>query len=189
MQFTRPASEVAGGSWIISDENDEINIAYTKANCQGYLLEKNIYEKLVYLAGYKNIQKVESKEESFSTIKDIISKKYGQKETDEFYKAINDLYSEYNNSWQGEEVYNLSVKVENLFLDFIKQDIKNLKTEKEIKEYMRIYEFYKIKNIPEVRNNATGEQITIGFWGINTIDELLNNKLQKVNKENEKILY
>lgn len=183
MKFTRSASEEAGGSWLIANENDEINIAYNKANCQGYLLEMNIYEKLVYLAGYNNVEKVENKEAAFSIIQDAISKKYGKEETDKFFQAINDLYIEYNNTWKGEETYNLAVNLEKLFLNFMRQDISNLKTEKELKKFGEIYDFYTTKNIPEVRNNITGEIITNEFWEID--NEFLSSKLQEIKRNSE----
>lgn len=180
MKFIKPANNELTGSWMISkNENYDINILYAKENCQGYLLHMNAYEKLVYLAGYNNVEKVENKEAPFSIIEDAISKKYGKDKTAEFFTTMNDWYMEYNNDYKGEEVYNLAIKLENLFLKFIETDIKNLKTEKEIKRYTEIYEFYKGKNIPQVKKTLVGEDIKEEVFGINNIDDLLYSRLEE----------
>lgn len=183
MKFIKPSTKKPAGSWIISDENDEINVAYTKENCQGYLLEMNAYEKLVYLAGYNTIEKVENKEAPFSIVQDIISEKYGKEKAADFFKTMNNWYVEYNNNWQGEDVFNLAIKLEKLFLEFIKLDINNLKSENEAKAYIKFYEFYKTKNLPQVTDTISGEQITNEIFEINNIDELLYLKLQEINRE------
>lgn len=186
MKFIKPKSEELGGSWLVSDKNDLINIAYKKANCQGYLLEMNAYEKLVYLTGYDIIEDVENSKASFSTIQDKISKKYGKEKCEDFLRTMNDWYVEYNNNWMGDEVYNLSIKLEELFLEFVKQDINNIQSQNEAINYTKKFEFYKTKNLPEIYETTSNNIITNKVLKIDDLDislKKLNSTLTRVFEE------
>lgn len=178
MKFIKPSTAEAAGSWLISDENGEINIAYTKDNCQGYLVEMNAYEKLVYLAGYNVIDKAEKGEVPLSALKDTIAEKYGEKQVDEFLQTMKDWYTEYLNSYKGEKIYNLAIDLENQFLDFIKQDIESLKTKEEAKKYKSKYDFYMTKNLPVVTDTQSYQDLTREKFDIETLDKMLEEKLK-----------
>lgn len=185
MKFAKPANLEATGSWLIADKKDEYNISYNKQNCLGYLVEMNAYEKLVYLAGYETVEKIEKGEQPISILQEVISKKYGKEKTTKFLKTMEEWYVEYDNSWKGDTVYNLAIELENQFLDFIKYDINSLKTEEEAKRYEEIYKFYKTKNLPQVEDTKTMENITPQLFSTKELDKLLKTKLQELSREGQ----
>ena len=176
-KFTYSAEEEHGGSWGIADSEEEYNIEYSKYNCIGYLIDLNFCEKLVYLAGYKNVERVEFGEILFSDLVDIIAERYGREETDKFFDTVTKMYISYEESWRSDEVFNLAVEAEMMFLDFMKQDIDRLNNAEAAKAYKPIYDFYINKNLPVVEYKNSYANINREFFEIETLDELLNEKL------------
>lgn len=176
-KFMYGAEEEHGGSWGIADSEEEYNIEYSKYNCIGYLIDLNFCEKLVYLAGYKNVEKVEFGEIRFADLVDIIASRYGREETDKFFDTVTKMYVSYEKSWRSDEVFNLAVEAEMMFLDFMKQDIERLNNAQAAKAYKPIYDFYINKNLPVVEYRNSYANINREFFEIEALDELLNEKL------------
>lgn len=178
MKFTYPFSLDVGGSWFIEFNGTEIN--YTKNTSYGYPSYMNMYEKLVYLGGYELIDRIEKCEMPFSDLKKTIAEKYGQTQTDVFFKTLLEWLVEYDERYRGEKIYNLSIELENQFLDFIKQDIESLKTKEEVKEYKPIYEFYIQRNLPQIENTNVKpyKDLTREIFDIETLDKMLEEKLK-----------
>lgn len=189
MKFTNPFSLDIGGMWSIENEKGSLVIEYNKDNCSGYLVDLNAYEKLVYLVGYNTMDKVEKGELPISIVEETITKRYGKEQASKFLQTMKEWYIEYNNSYKGEEIYNLAIEFENVFLECVKQDIDLLETESEIKEYKKVWEYYKAKNLPQVTEEETRKNITNETFNINSIDNMLNKKEQnkvKINNEMER---
>lgn len=184
MKFTQPSSLEHRGSWLIEKENSEYIIEYSKHNCNGYLLDMNAYEKLVYLLGYDTVEKVIANQISFSEVQNMLSEKYGEEETIKFFQTLQDWYTEYENAWKSDVTYDLALSLENQFLDFIKQDIELLKTKEEAEKYKTIYEFYIKKNLPQVKmiqktgtNSESYVNLTSETFDIETLDKMLEEKI------------
>jgi len=178
MKFTNPFTEQVWGAWSIANEKGDLIIDYNKDNCLGYLVELNAYEKLVYLVGYDTIDKIEKGEIPFSTISETISQKYGDEKADEILETMSEWYEKYNDSWKGDEVSDLSIKLENLFLDCMKEDINRISNKEETEKYIKLYEHYKIKNLPQAID-ASGNSITNNIFNISQVDNTLKNKMQE----------
>lgn len=178
MKFTYPFSLDVGGSWFIEFNGTEIN--YTKNNGFGYLSYMNMYEKLVYLGGYELIDRIEKCEVPFSDLKKTITEKYGQEQTDVFFKTLLEWLVEYDERSRGEKIYNLSIELENQFLDFIKQDIEALKTKEEAEKYKPVYEFYINRNLPQIEDTNTQppKDLTREIFDIETLDKMLEEKIK-----------
>jgi len=146
-KFTNPYSTDIFGMWSISNEDGTKTIDYNKDDAIGYLVHLNGYEKLVYLLGYRFIDKVEKGEIPYSEIGKEFSKQYKQKGID-FYATFTNWFEEYQvNGWQGDEIYKLSVDVEKKFLDIAKT-----KNQKRFNQYIE-------KNLPTFKDED-GKDIT-----------------------------
>lgn len=188
MKFVNPFSLDVGAMWSIENERGNLIIDYNKDNGVGYLVDLNAYEKLVCLVGYAIMDKVEKGELPISSIEEAITRKYGKAQASKFLQTMKEWYTEYNNSYKGEKIYNLAIEFEKIFLECIKQDIRLLGTESEITEYKKIWEHYKTKNLPQV-TEETRKNITNETFNIDSIDNMLNGKEQdniKINNEGER---
>ncbi len=174
-KFTTPVKEELTSARIIKNADGSLRIEYQKNNGIGYLLELNAYEKLIYLAGYDTMEKVQKGTIPFSAIKEAIIQEYGQEQADRFLGTMEEWHSEYQNIYQSDKEYELGIKLENLFLEFMKQDISKL-TKKQAKEYKPIYELYKSKVLSKVVETATQKDITNEVFNIAEIDKMLNAK-------------
>lgn len=179
MKFTNPFTLEIGGMWSVENEKGDLVVNYNKDNCFGYLLHLNAYEKLVYLAGYTTMDKVEKGEAPLSIVEETIAKKYGKNKASEFLNIMKEWNIEYDNSYKGDEIYDLAIELENKFLEFVKQDINSLKTEQQIKEYKAIWEHYRTKNLPQVIEEDT-KNITNKTFGIDSIENMLKNKEKNI---------
>lgn len=175
MKFTNPYTLEVGGIWSVENEKGDLVVNYNKDNCVGYLLQLNAYEKLVYLVGYTTMDKVEKGEIPLSTIEETIGKKYGAGKATEFLNIMKEWKIEYDNSYKGDEIYNLAIELENKFLEFVKQDINSLETKQQIEEYKAIWERYETKNLPQVIKEDS-KDITNETFNIDSIKESLKNK-------------
>ena len=184
MKFANPFNLNVGGIWSIENEEGSLIIDYNKDNGAGYLVDLNAYEKLVYLVGYNTMDKVEKGELPISIVEETITKKYGKTQASKFLQTMKEWYTEYNNSYKGEEIYNLAIEFENVFLECVKQDINMLQTENEIREYKEIWEHYKTKNLPQVTEDEAKNNITNEIFNIESIDNMLN-KI-RINNEMER---
>ena len=182
-KFATNVNDDVHGSWSIGDAGDNYEIQYQKSNCIGYLIYMNTCEKLAYLADYKNLEKVELGKLQFSELVDIIAQRYGRVETDIFFATITDMYKSYDENWCSDEVYNLAISVERMFLDFIKQDINALSSTKEAEAYKPIYDFYMRKNLPAVIDVKNDKDISRELFDIVSLDNLLSEKLTVINTE------
>lgn len=178
-KFASSAEEDFHGYWSISNSERKYNIEYKKNNCIGSLINMNACEKLVYLVGYKTVEKVEKAEQPFSIIPDAIAEKYGEQRASKFISTVKDWYVAYNGNWCSDETYNLAIELEKQFLDFIKTDIEALKTKKEAKAYKPVYDLYINRNLPEVVVNETYENISFDVFDIGELDMMLDAKLYK----------
>ena len=179
MKFTYPLKSEEFGSWSIEDKKGNYMIEYVKDNCIGYLVDLNAYEKLVYLVGYTTMDKVEKGKISLSELEKTVAKKYGQQQACEFFQTMKEWYVKYNESYKGDEIYNLAIEFEKQFLGFVEQDIDALKTQKQAKKYKPIYDFYMTKNLPIVTALKTNKDITKKTFNISALDKKLNEKLSK----------
>ena len=177
-KFTVPFSLMEGGAWMVTNDNEEISINYTKDNCTGYLINLNAYEKLIYLVGYDIIDGMEKGEIPFSSLRNTLAKNYGIVQGNNFYYLMEKWYKEYLNDWSSDETFNLSIQLENMFFEFIRQDIKALSTKEEAIAYKPIYDFYMQRNLPIIRVEDTYENITKDYFDTSELDEMLNEKLK-----------
>ena len=184
MKFTNPLTLDIRGIWSIENEKGDLTVEYNKDNGSGYLVDLNAYEKMVYLVGYNTMDKIEKGEIPLSVLEETITKKYGKKQASKFLKTMKEWYVEYNNSYKGDKIYNLAIEFENTFLECVKQDINSLKTEKQIKEYKKIWEHYKTKNLPQVTEEETNN-ITNEIFNIKSIDNMLKSKEKNIKKDND----
>lgn len=176
-KFVYDSAEDEGGAWTISDSKETYTIKYTKNNCIGYLLYMNFCEKLAYLADYKNVERVELGEIAFSDLVDIIADRYGREKTDKFFAIMIEMFESYEESWRSDEVFNLAVEAEMIFLDFIRYDIEKIDNAEAAKDYKPIYDFYINKNLPDVEYKNSYININREFFKIEVLDEMLNEKL------------
>lgn len=181
MKFVNKMTTEQQGNWSIANEDGTNTIDYKKDSYIGYLVNLNAYENLVYLVGYDTIYEVEQGQE-YSKIEESITSKYGKEKGNELIRTMLEWYNEFTNNWQSDKVYNLSMKLQNLYLDCIKEDIKNLdiNNKEQIKEYMEIYRNYKLKNLPQVINSK-GENCTYEAFSIDSIDNMLIDKIIESN--------
>ena len=170
-----------GGSWSVLNENASRILEYQKSNGTGYLLDLNAYENLVYLTGYNVIYGVEQGD-AYNTIEKTIAQKYGMEKAINIMKTMDEWYNQYQKNWQGDKVYELSVQLQNLYLDCIKQDIQRLDVhnQEQIKTYMEIYRNYKMNNLAHVFDQD-GNDITNQVFDIDALDELLIDKIIESN--------
>lgn len=180
MKFTNPFTLDISGIWSVENEKGDLTINYHKDICSGYLVDLNAYEKLVYLVGYDLMNEVEKCNMPLSTIKDAIAQKYGDKQAEKFLETMKNWYAEYLNGYKGEKIYNLSIELENQFLDFIKQDIEALKTKEEAEKYKPVYEFYINRNLPQIEdtNTQSSKDLTREIFDIETLDKMLEEKIK-----------
>jgi len=177
MKFVNELTPEQQGTWSISDGKGNNTIDYNKDNCSGYLVHLNAYENLVYFAGYDAVYAVEQGQD-YSTIEKSIANKYGEEKAKNIVTTMEKWFSEYTDNWQSDKTYNLSIKLQNLYLDCIKEDIKNLDTgnKEQIKDYMEIYRNYKMKNLPQIIDSE-GKNHTNEIFKIDTIDNMLIDKI------------
>ena len=185
MKFTNPYTSDVIGMWSISNENGDKIIDYTKNNGLGYLVEMNVYEKLVYLVGYEIMDKIEQGNEPITILQKSIEDKYGEEQANNFLQKLVGWYELYKTTWKGEEIYYLSIELEKMFLEFINQDIKNLNTKQELEKYIQKYEYYIGRNLPQVRDQEYNNH-AYEVFEVNKLEELIKEKRKEITiKTNE----
>lgn len=184
MKFVQPSDSEKLGSWIIENEEESIEISYDKEDCIGYLVEMNAYEKLVYLVGYNVMDKVEKGEEPLSIIEETIAKTYGKKQAKQILETMSDWYLEYEAAWKSNKTFDLSIRLEKEFLEFVKQDINSLETEDQIEKFKKMWKNYKKHNIPQVTNIGETKNITKEVFELEKIDDMLKGKEKNSIREN-----
>ncbi len=177
MKFTNPLTEDIGGIWSVENKKGDLIINYNKDTGLGYLVDLNAYEKLVYLVGYNTMDKVEKGEAPLSIVEKTIAEKYGKKQASEFLQTMEEWYAEYNKSYKSDKVCNLSIELENEFLEFVKQDINSSKNKDKIEEKKRVWSHYKKRNLPEVTDGEE-KNITNKIFNVKLVDNALKSKEQ-----------
>lgn len=178
MKFANPLSDDVGGIWPIENKKGTREIQYCKDTGCGYIVDLNMYEKLVYLAGYGTMDKVERGKVPLSAVEKAIGKKYGKKQAKKFIKTMNDCYVAYMKSHKGDRVYNLAIDLEKQFLKFVERDIDALKTKKQAKSFKQIYDVYIERNLPAVVNPKTSKSLTRKIFNLSALDKKLSKKLR-----------
>ncbi len=181
MKFVTPFNNDVGGSWGIANADQSINIDYVKSNCNGYLLYLNVYEKLMYLAGYDTIYNMEMYNVHVDSISTAISGKYGDNAGYILLEKIGYRSMEYDDSWCGDEVYELSVEIENYFLSLIIKDIENCKSADELSEVESLYLAYKSRNMPVVYTESIETVITDEVFDTALVEKAIDLKKASFN--------
>lgn len=154
-------------------------VEYGKDDILGYMLDLYIYENLVYLAGYQTVEGV-GQGNDLSTITDAIAKKYGRDTADKLWEDICYLYYNFDYESSSDDSFKYAIIVQNRILECIKQDIKNLDVtnKQQIREFMNIYRNYKIKIMPNVKNDVF-DDITQSVFNTDELDDLLIQKIEE----------
>ena len=160
-KFTARYTEACGGIWGVANEDYSREIEYRKSDCAGYLIFLNDYEKLMYLAGYETMLAMERGELTFEEFVAIINERYeviGPYLVMTMMERAHLYDDDVDGSWKNDELYDLSVRLENLFLMCMRQDLLS-STGEEFEKNEALFRGYVERNLPVV-TTADGEVIT-----------------------------
>ena len=182
MKFIRKnTSEMGGGGLITKGDDSETELNYYNNNGEGYSFERNMYEHLIYMAGYDCINKMEMKKISLSDVKKQISRNYGSETADTIWKELKYFLKIYNENFEDEKVFNEAVKLQKIFLNFVKTDIENLNTKKpaQVRKFMNVYRSYKLRMLAKWQERIGSRLVVISDEKFN-IDYYDNLMIQKI---------
>lgn len=140
-------SDMGGSGYIDKGDNSETKLNYFNNNGNGYPFEKNIYEHLIYLAGFDCINKMELKKISLSDVKKQIAQNYGNEAADSIWKELKYFLKIHAETVHSKKVFDEAVKLQKIFLNVVKTDIENLDTRNPVmvKRFINIYRSYKLR--------------------------------------------
>lgn len=178
-KFMFPLTADQGGGWMIRNESNTRTITYGKANGVGYMFYLYAYENLVYLAGYDTVKEV-GHHDGVSLVRHTIAEKYGKEEEQAFWELLCYICENWDEGWNTDALYESAIRLQNMLLTFIKQDIQALDSSnaKEIQKYMDVYRGYKLKIMPSVEDDAYN-LYTNEVFEVDALDELLVDKIEE----------
>ena len=154
-------------------ENEKGHLIYYGKTVEcGYSDYLYIYNNLVYLVGYKNLNIIKG-ENVFEQVGAFLEAKYGKDGATEVLDAIANWEKTRPGQFErSDEAYNSAIELQKIFNKYIIKDINNLKTDKQIQEYANTYERYKEIVLPKVIGDEF-EDITNSIFQITDIDKAL----------------
>ena len=178
-KFMFPLTANQDASWMIQNESGTRTINYGKTNGVGYMFNLYSYENLVYLAGYDTVQQV-GHHDGVSLVRHTIAEKYGKQEEQSLWELLCYINDNWEKSWNTDMLYESAIRLQNMLLEFVKQDIQALDPHnpKAIKKYMDVYRNYKLKIMPSVQDEAY-KLHTNEVFEIDAADELLIDKIEE----------
>ena len=183
MKFVREnISEMGGGGVIDKGDNSETSLDYYNNNGEGYPFQRNMYEHLIYMAGFDCIHKMEMKKISISDVKKQIGKNYGNETADKVWKELKYFLKLYGEDTKNEyKLFNEAIKIQKIFLNFVKTDIENLNTKKpaQVRKFMNVYRSYKLRMLAKWQERIGSRLVVISDEKFN-IDYYDNLMIQKI---------
>lgn len=178
-KFMFPLTSNQDSAWMIRNESNTRTINYGKTTGVGYMFNLYSYENLVYLAGYDTVKQV-GHHDGVSLVRHTITQKYGKEEEQAFWELLCYINDSWDEAWNTDALYESAVQLQNMLLDFIKQDIRALdpNNPEEIQKYMDVYRGYKLKIMPSVGDDEYN-LYTNEVFEVDETDELLIDKIEE----------
>ena len=178
----KPKTEKTSSDYIpLGAENITIN--YEGDDGEGYPLNGNLTNQLIYLVGYDTVESV-MKGAPIEIIDKKLSEKYGSKKAKkikellETIDSIRNIDSDSLAKGYADEC-NSTVELENEILDCIGQDISSLKTMQEIEEYINIYRAYIINLLPRVYKDISTDVTEQYFPKVKELNKKMAKKIHE----------
>lgn len=176
-RFVRPLSWELTGFWGVGDADATVHISYPSEICSGYLIWLSDYAKLTYLVGYDVMDRLERMEITYDDFLAILCYKYGYVRGRKYMKMVTERHYLYEESWYGEEVFQLSIDIENAFLALVQKDIEKAQTAEELDVIRQFYETYKRKNMPIVEIKEDYNELDrTEYFNIESVDKVLEER-------------
>ena len=156
-KFTKEYTTYSLGSNFIRNSDESMEINYKKDNGIGYHKELNAYEKLVFLLGYDCINDITTGKIPFKELKSEFAKYYGEDYSEEFLGTMRDWYVKSNETWGNDEVFQLSIKLENLFLEIIGKNVQEIDNIEQLNTYKQMIEQYIERNMPFIVDSQNND--------------------------------
>ena len=103
--------------------------------------------------------------------------KYGYFRGRKYMQMVTDRYYLHEESWRGDEVFQLSINIENAFLALLQEDIEEAQTTEELAIIRQFYDAYKRKNMPIVeKEDGSGKLDRKKYFNIKAVSEALKEK-------------
>lgn len=179
------------GSNIINNSSGTKEISYNKEYCIGYLNLVEMYNKLIYLTENTLSTELFNGSNQKKSLFLLISDRYGNRLTEELLTCINKWSEYYNNDiYINDTLFDLSVKIEKLFLQCIKIDIDSLDINKpdDILYFAELYRNYKLMFMPQIFENevnVTKDVLEIKKYDTALVDKIIASKAVRKFSDNE----
>lgn len=158
-QFTCEYTINKPSSWGVMNDDESIEINYTKSNGVGYILPLNPNEKLIMLLGYRTYDDIQKGNVPITTLESKMEHYYGKKGI-ELLEIMSEWNREYEANWKSDKVVQLSIRLENLFLELIEMNINNINNMEQLNRYKEVINHYVEKNLPTVLDKKDEMNIT-----------------------------
>ena len=179
VRFLFPPSTWARGAGIVTNPVKNISLNYERETSISYFVEAYLYESLNLIAGYDALHSL-GRYSDMDTLRSVISKRYGKELENEIWNKTEQFLTFFNKEkgWESEETFETAVELQNLFLQCVKKDIRDLDVKKpdQIKKYMEVYRNYKLQVMPQITDDKD-TPLTGSFLDTDETDELLIEKI------------
>ena len=150
-QLVGPVSANQDYVECIANRRRTRQLGYGKSTAAGYFMYLYLYSNLVYLAGYRVVEDV-SLGKPIAAVKNALAKKYGRDAADQIWAGEKKLKRLFDAARSSTDPYRYALKLQDLFFQCIKKDIKRLSTDdpKAVGRYLESYRFYKLSIMPQL---------------------------------------
>ena len=165
------------GCSAVYNANDTKELSFGLDTASGYARYLNVYQNLVYLAGFSAVESIEQTA-SLDTLKQALEENYGAETADNIWTRMCKFCKNYIENCFDGDLYQYAVETQKLLLSCIEQDIQKLDVRKpeSIRRFMHIYRAYKVKTLVGVLNEEFKE-ITEKVFHLHRLDDLLAEKI------------
>ena len=175
-QFINEYTTAKPSSWGVMNDDESIEINYTKNNGIGYILPLNAIEKLICLLGYNMYEDIETGNVPITTLEGKMEHYYGKEKGKEFLSIMSEWNSAYDENWKSDKIVDLSINLENLFLELMGTNINYIQSKEQLARYKEIIDHYVERNLPVVLNGRDGIEITEDVFKIKELYDLIAEK-------------